>query len=108
LKQNRPYATELLAILVGVIYAPMTFYFYLRHILSLENEQITHFRIAYTESLKEPKSEAAYLARSTVYVILIGLVYLGSATDEVVFDFTALAIGFSLVVEWLWRMEVRK
>ena len=108
MNSNRPYIIELLAVCIGIIYSPMIFYFYLRYKLSLENEQIDLFRIAYTKSLKKPKTEAAQYAETTAYVALITLVALGYLTDEVVFDFLAGAIGFSLGVEWLWRMEVRE
>ena len=76
MKQDRTYVIELLAVCIGIIYSPMVFYLYLRHKFSLENEQIKHFRIAYTKTLKEPKTEAAQLAQTTVYAVLIVLVFL--------------------------------
>ena len=100
------YLSELYATAIGIVCSPMVFYMLLRYKLGLENEQGKTFRTTYAETLKEPKTKSGHLAEITVYAVLIVLVALGYATDEVIFDFLAGVIGFSLIVEWLWRVEV--
>jgi hypothetical protein len=105
MKKNRTYVIELFAVCVGILYSPVVFYYYLRHKLSLANEQIELFGIAYTEALQKPKTEGVRFADSTAQVIMLSLFALGLATHAYIFHFLAGVIGFTLVVEWLWRRE---
>jgi hypothetical protein len=105
MNKNRTYVIELLALCVGIIYSPMVFYYYLRHKLSLANEQIELFGIAYSEALQRPKTDGVRFAESTARVMMISLFALGYATNSSFLEVLAASIGFTQVVEWLWRRE---
>ena len=105
MKRQRTYLIELFAIGVGIMYSPMVFYYYLRHKLSLANEQIEFFGVAYSEALQKPKTAGVRFAEHTAQVIMLLLFALGLATDKAIFHCLAATIGFTLVVEWLWRRE---
>jgi hypothetical protein len=106
MKVESTYLNELYAAAIGITCSPMAFYMLLRLKLGLGDEQAEQFKAAYAESLKEPKTNAAQQADITVWAVLIVLVALGYVFGGWFFDFLAGVIGFSLAVEWMWRMEV--
>src|SRR5664279_5668119 len=100
------YLNELYAKVVGIICSPMAFYYLLRYKLGFINEEVARFSLTVTETLKEPKSKAAKTAAMAVNIVLIDLLVFGYVYDEWFYYFLAGAIGFSLVVERMWRVEV--
>jgi hypothetical protein len=105
MKRHRTYLIELFAIGVGIIYSPVVFYYYLLHKLSLATEQIEFFGIAYSEALQKPKTAGVRFADHTAQALMLVLFALGFVTGNIAFHGFAATIGFTLVVEWLWRRE---